>query len=252
MPDSAGVINVSVRERVMEIVLNRPTVLNAMNSEVHRALVQAIGESDSNPDVGAVLIRGEGRAFSSGSDLAEIRELVGQAEQDYVALDFSTKNTVAQALKPTIAYIHGYCLGGGAELALACDIRIASEEAVFGFPEVGLGSLPGSGGLQRLPAVVGRGVATEWILSSRQVSAGEAFDRGLVSSVYPSDRGLQEAWDFTKKIAAQSALAMRLAKVALQPDPISHRSLVGTYQALAGDIAHRQDSYAESTERFRQ
>lgn len=243
-------IRQSVESGVLEVVLDRPEVLNAMDSSTHRAIIGAIGAAEENPAVGAVLIRGEGRAFSSGSDLKEIGQLVGEAEQRYVELDFSTKNIVAMSSKPTVAAIHGYCLGGGLELALACDIRLASEDAIFGMPEVSLGSLPGSGGLQRLPEVVGVGVATEWILTGRRVPAGEALQRGLVSHVYPGDTLVAEARALAEKLAGQSALAMRLARVALRPAPLSHRSLVGTFQALAGDMAHRQDSYQKTTERF--
>ncbi len=245
-------IRQTISAGVLEIVLDRPEVLNAMDTAVHRAIIGAIAAAEENPDVGAVLIRGEGRAFSSGSDLKEIGQLVGEAEQRYVELDFSTKNIVAMSTKPTVAAIHGYCLGGGLELALACDIRLGADDAIFGMPEVSLGSLPGSGGLQRLPEVVGVGIATEWILTGRRVPAAEAWQRGLVSQLYPVDTLVAEARALAEKLAGQSLLAMRLARVAIRPAPLSHRSLVGTFQALAGDMAHRQDSYRKTTERFSQ
>jgi enoyl-CoA hydratase/carnithine racemase len=243
-------IRQTISAGVLEIVLDRPEVLNAMDTAVHRAIIGAIAAAEENPDVGAVLIRGEGRAFSSGSDLKEIGQLVGEAEQRYVELDFSTKNIVAMSTKPTVAAIHGYCLGGGLELALACDIRLGADDAIFGMPEVSLGSLPGSGGLQRLPEVVGVGIATEWILTGRRVPAAEAWQRGLVSQLYPVDMLVAEARALAEKLAGQSLLAMRLARVAIRPAPLSHRSLVGTFQALAGDMTHRQDSYRKTTERF--
>lgn len=245
-------IRQTISAGVLEIVLDRPEVLNAMDTAVHRAIIGAIAAAEENPDVGAVLIRGEGRAFSSGSDLKEIGQLVGEAEQRYVELDFSTKNIVAMSTKPTVAAIHGYCLGGGLELALACDIRLGADDAIFGMPEVSLGSLPGSGGLQRLPEVVGVGIATEWILTGRRVPATEAWQRGLVSQLYPVETLVAEARALAEKLAGQSLLAMRLARVAIRPAPLSHRSLVGTFQALAGDMAHRQDSYRKTTERFSQ
>jgi enoyl-CoA hydratase/carnithine racemase len=243
-------IQQSISGGVLELVLNRPKVLNAMNTEVHHAIRDAIHAAEASPDVGAILIRGEGRAFSSGSDLKEIGQLAGEAEQRYVELDFATKNTVAMSTKPSIAAIHGYCLGGGLELALACDIRLAADDAVFGMPEVSLGSLPGSGGLQRLPEVVGVGVATDWILTGRRVSASEALDRGLVSRVLATDTLVAEARALAQQLAGQSMLAMRLARVALRPAPLSHRSMVGTFQAMAGDLTHRQESYKKTTERF--
>lgn len=249
---SSDGIRQTISAGVLEIVLDRPEVLNAMDTAVHRAIIGAITAAEENPDVGAVLIRGEGRAFSSGSDLKEIGQLVGEAEQRYVELDFSTKNIVAMSTKPTVAAIHGYCLGGGLELALACDIRLGADDAIFGMPEVSLGSLPGSGGLQRLPEVVGVGIATEWILTGRRVPATEAWQRGLVSQLYTVETLVAEARALAEKLAGQSLLAMRLARVAIRPAPLSHRSLVGTFQALAGDMTHRQDSYRKTTERFSQ
>ena len=173
-------------DRVAVITLHRPDVLNALDSASHIAIGDAIAALERDDNVGAIVIAGEGRAFCSGSDLAEIGQLTGQAEQDYVALDFATKNRIAACTKPVIAAIQGYCVGGGLELALACDFRVAGEDAVFIMPEVSLGSLPGSGGLQRLPRIVGVGVATDWILTGRRVSAEEAERRGLVTRLVPA------------------------------------------------------------------
>ena len=237
-------------DRVAVITLRRPAVLNALDSASHQAIGDAIAALERDESVGAVVIAGEGRAFCSGSDLAEIGQLTGQAEQDYVALDFSTKNRIAGCTKPVVAAIQGHCVGGGLELALACDFRVAGADAVFSLPEVTLGSLPGSGGLQRLPRLVGVGVATDWILTGRRVSAEEAERKGLVSRLVPAGEHLAAAKELAAELATKSPLSLRLAKVALTPEPLADRGLVAAFQMLAGDAGHRQPSYAAATERF--
>lgn len=237
-------------DRVAVITLRRPEVLNALDSASHLALARAITDLERDDLVGAVVIAGEGRAFCSGSDLAEIGGLTGQAEQDYVALDFATKNRIATCTKPVIAAIQGHCVGGGLELALACDLRVAGEDALFSMPEVSLGSLPGSGGLQRLPRLVGVGVATDWILTGRRVDAAEALRHGLVTRLVPAGEHRAAAVALAAELAAKSPLALRLAKVALNPEPLADRGLVAAFQMLAGDAGHRQPSYAAATKRF--
>ena len=237
-------------DRVAVITLRRPEVLNALDSSIHRALGTAIAELERDERVGAIVIAGEGRAFCSGSDLAEIGQLTGQAEQDYVALDFATKNRIAGCTKPVIAAIQGYCVGGGLELALACDFRVAGTDAIFMMPEVSLGSLPGSGGLQRLPRVVGVGVATDWILTGRKVAAEEAERHGLVARLVPVGEHLAAARTLAAELATKSPLSLRLAKVALTPEPLADRGLIAAFQMLAGDAGHRQPSYSVATKKF--
>lgn len=243
-------ISVEVDAGVAVITLRRPEVLNALDSHTHRAMAAAIDTIDRDDGVGAVVIAAEGRAFCSGSDLREIGQLSGRAEQEYVALDFSTKNRIAACTKPVIAAIQGHCVGGGLELALACDLRIAATDAMFAMPEVTLGSLPGSGGLQRLPQVVGAGIAKEWILCGRRVAADEAHLRGLVNRVVEPEQLLATALELASGLAAKSPLAVRLAKVALAPEPIADRGLVAAFQMLAGDATHSQPSYSSATARF--
>jgi len=237
-------------DRVAVIMLHRPQVLNALDSACHLAIGTAIADLERDQSVGAIVLAGEGRAFCSGSDLAEIGQLTGQAEQDYVALDFASKNRIATCTKPVIAAIQGYCVGGGLELALACDFRVAGTDAVFMLPEVSLGSLPGSGGLQRLPRIVGVGVATDWILTGRRISAQEAERTGLVARLVPAGDHLIAGRKLAAELAAKSPLSLRLAKVALTPDPLADRGLVAAFQMLAGDAGHRQPSYAVATKRF--
>lgn len=251
--DGAGAehLEVSVAEGVATVLLNRPEVLNALHSSTHKAMQRVFEELEDRDDVGSIVLAGAGRAFCSGSDLREVGALTGRAARRYVQLDFSTKNRIAGVSKPVIAAIQGYCVGGGLELALACDIRIAAEDAVFSMREVPLGSIPGSGGLQRLPAVVGMGVAKEWVLRGRDVDATEAHQRGLVTSVVPRDALLKEALRVAEELAQRSPTALHLAKVALDPVPEPDRGLVATYQMLAGEACHAQPRYHDATNRYR-
>jgi enoyl-CoA hydratase/carnithine racemase len=236
--------------RVAEIVLDGAHVLNALHSRTHELLQRAVSDLEQDDRVGAVVLRGAGRAFCAGSDLREVGQLQGAAAQRYVQLDFATKNAVAACRAPVIAAIQGYCVGGGAELALACDMRVASTDAVFAFPEVPLGSLPGSGGLQRLPAVVGTGVARDWILTGRQVGASEAYDRGLVTHLVEAEDLVDVARDLARSVAAHSRTALWLAKVALDPAPIAETGLVAAFQMLSGDACHREPGYSRATSKF--
>ncbi|MCU1442800.1 MAG: enoyl-CoA hydratase/isomerase family protein [Cryobacterium sp.] len=245
-------ISITLDERVATLTLQRPEVLNALDSETHRAIAHAIDAMERDDNVGAIVIAGSGTSFCSGSDLREIGQISGRAEQDYVALDFATKNRIASCTKPVIAAVQGHCVGGGLELALACDLRLAASDALFAMPEVSLGSLPGSGGLQRLPRLVGVGIATEWILTGRRVAAEEAYLRGLVNRVVAQEALLETAGELARELAGKSPLALRLAKVALTPEPTADRGLIAAFQMLAGDATHAQPAYSKATERFAQ
>ncbi|WP_404437118.1 enoyl-CoA hydratase/isomerase family protein [Microbacterium aerolatum] len=243
-------ITIDVAAGIAMLTLRRPEVLNALDSHAHRAIAAAFDELEHDENVAVIVIAAEGRAFCAGSDLREIGQLSGRAEQEYVELDFRTKNRIATCPKPVIAAIQGYCVGGGMELALACDLRIAATDAVFSMPEVTLGSLPGSGGLQRLAPVVGAGVAKEWILTGRRVGAEEAYQRGLVNGVVAPEELSGAAHEVATALAGKSPLAMRLAKVALTPEPLADRGLIAAFQMLAGDATHSQPSYSAATKRF--
>lgn len=245
----ASHIDVTVHERVARIELRRPEVLNALHSNTHRALQAALDLVESN-DVGAVVLAGAGRAFCTGSDLREVGGLREAESRRYVELDFATKNRFVASPLPVVAAIQGWCVGGGLELALACDIRVAADDAIFSMREVPLGSLPGSGGLQRLPPVVGLGVAKDWILRGTDVPADEAYRRGLVTEVVPRAELDDVAQRIAAGLASQSATALRLAKVAMAPEPPANHGLVAAFQALAVSACHDDPSYHKRTERY--
>jgi enoyl-CoA hydratase/carnithine racemase len=243
-------VNVEVSDGVAVIELDGARVLNALHSSTHRAIQTAFDQLDDRGDVGAILVCGAGLSFCSGSDLREIGPMRDAEIMKHVRLDFLTKNRVAGSTKPVVAAIQGHCVGGGIELAIACDIRVASDDAQFAMAEVSLGGIPGSGGLQRLPPLVGLGVAKEWILTGRRFGAAEALDRGLVTQVWPAAELRAKAYDLARSMARHSSIAVRFAKAALDPEPPSDRGLVASYHILAGFAAHSDPDYEKRTRPF--
>ncbi len=231
--------------RVALITLNRPEVLNACNSVMHHELQVAINRADLDEDVSVVVLTGAGRAFCSGSDLREVGQFKGVASRRYLQLDFSTKNRVATCSKPVIAAMQGHVAGGGFELALACDIRLVADNVQFSLPEILLGTIPGSGGLQRLPQIVGLGIAKEWAFTGRRIGAEEAYKTGLANHVYTIERLLPEAMTLAHELAKRTALSLTLAKVALDPEPPASDGMIGIYHALASQACHDDPMYAQ-------
>jgi enoyl-CoA hydratase len=201
---------------VCTITINRPDVLNALSTQVIEELEKALEGIARDERARVVIIAGAGeKAFSAGADIAEMK---GKTQQDAYA--FSRKahevfRKIQELPQPTIAAVHGVALGGGCELAMACDMRIASEKARFGQPEVGLGVIPGWGGTQRLPRLVGLPKAMEFILSGRIFSAQEAADVGLVNRVVPADQLQEEVLRLAEAISSKGPHAVRRAKQAV-------------------------------------
>jgi enoyl-CoA hydratase/carnithine racemase len=229
--------------RVQVVTLNRAEVLNACNSAMHREVQAALEQAELNDEVRAIIIIGAGRAFCSGSDLREVGQFQGAEARRYIKLDFATKNRIAACTKPVIGALHGHVAGGGFEMALACDLRIVAEDVQFSLPEIRLGTIPGSGGLQRLPQVVGLGIAKEWALTGRRIGADEAFRTGLANRVVPGGRLLEEALELAQEIAERSPIALTLAKIALDPEPPATDGLVGAYHMLASAACHDDPVY---------
>lgn len=234
-----------VEDQVAVITINRPEVLNACNSATHREMQAAIEWVEGDENTKVVVITGAGRAFCSGSDLREVGQFQGVAARSYLKLDFSTKNRIAACTKPVIAALHGHVAGGGFEMALACDIRIVADNVLFSLPEIVLGTIPGSGGLQRLPPIVGLGVAKEWALTGRRIDAEEAFRRGLATAVHPQDRLMPEVMAFARSLAGRSSIALFLSKVAMDPEPPQAHGMVGVFHMLASEACHDDPVYKE-------
>ncbi len=167
------------------VTINRPEALNALSTELMSEIGEIFTQLDKDDDIYVIIVTGEGRAFVAGADIAEMSKYGVVEGKKYGVLGNDTFTSIENMTKPVIAAVNGFALGGGCELAMCCDIRIASEKAKFGQPEVGLGITPGFGGTQRLPRIVGVGKAMELILTARVISAAEAERIGLVSMVVP-------------------------------------------------------------------
>lgn len=203
------------------LTLDRPTVKNAINAEMIRDLGRALDEVDAAGTFRALILKGAGdEAFAAGADIGQLIER--DAEDAFRRINAALFRRLEDQPVPTIAAIRGYALGGGCELAMACDIRLAATDAQLGQPEVGLGILPGAGAIQRLPALVGLGRAKELIFSARIIDAEEARSIGLVNRVVSTDALDAEAWALAERIAKQGPLAVRISKQALNASARPH------------------------------
>ncbi len=198
------------------VTINRPEVLNALNSNVIHELDLVLSEIKSREELHVVVITGAGRSFVAGADIAEMSEYSAAEAKNFSMRGNNVFMRLSRFNRPVIAAVNGFALGGGCELAMACDIRIASEKAKFGMPEVGLGIMPGFGGTQRLARIVGMSTATELVLTSRTIGAEEALKIGLVNHVYPADQMLDEAMKLAQEIAAKPQVAVRQAKQSIR------------------------------------
>ena len=214
MPD---LVKVEMEDRLAVVTINRPEALNALNSTVLRELTMAIEHVSMAQDVGAIILTGAGdKAFVAGADIREMANLSGLEMRAFSEMGRRVGDAMAACNKPIIAAINGYALGGGCELALACDIRIASDRARIGQPEVNIGIIPGFGGSQRLPRLVGAGWAAEMIFAGDPVDAATAERIGLVNRVVPPAQLLEEARALARKILEKGPAAIALAKACLR------------------------------------
>ena len=202
-------ILVEIRDAVAVVTLNRPKVLNALNAATLKELGSAIGELSANSAVRAILLTGAGeKAFAAGADIQELAKVSAMDGHALALCGQSLFDRIENCGKPVIACVNGFALGGGCELALACTIRIASETAKFGQPEVKLGIIPGYGGSQRLPRLVGKGAALKLILTGEMIPALEALRIGLVEEVVAPNQLLTRGEHIARTIAAQAPLAV--------------------------------------------
>jgi len=194
------------------VTVNRPQVLNALNHETWEGLGRAFEEAQKDPAVRGVILTGAGeKAFIAGADISELAEITAVEAQKSSRFGQSVLDLIENLGKPVIAAVNGFALGGGCETAMACTIRVASEKAKFGQPEVTLGLLPGGGGTQRLPRLVGKGRALQLILSGEIISAQEAYRIGLVNEVVPPAELIPRAEAILKRILANAPIAIRLS-----------------------------------------
>jgi enoyl-CoA hydratase len=204
------------RGRVAVITVNRPDKLNALNTPTRRDILSALDKLERNEDVRVVVITGAGeKAFIAGADINEFAGMTA-VKQRAAMKGRRAFDAVEDFSKPVIAMINGFCLGGGCELALACDIRIASTKAKLGQPEIKLGIIPGGGGTQRLTRIIGEGKAMELILTGDFISAEEALNLGLVNYVYAPEELEAKTMELANKIAEMSPVALAMAKASVK------------------------------------
>lgn len=203
-------VNEQYAQHIALIQLNRPKELNALNLQLMLELKQALSDLDDNDEVRCIVITGNEQAFAAGAD---IKQMESRTPIDLLKIDqFETWDQIRKTKKPIIAAVSGFALGGGCELAMTCDMIVASETAKFGQPEIKIGIMPGAGGTQRLTKAVGKALAMEMVLTGKFISAEEALSAGLINRVVPIELYLEEAVKLAKEVTLQSPIAIRLAK----------------------------------------
>ncbi|KGG80734.1 crotonase [Caloranaerobacter azorensis H53214] len=197
------------------LTINRPKALNALNSKVLEELSDAVDQIENDKDIHVVIITGEGKAFVAGADILEMKDMTSETARKFAKQGLEVFRKIELMEKVVIAAVNGFALGGGCELAMCCDIRIASEKAKFGQPEVGLGITPGFAGTQRLSRLVGIAKAKELIFTGDMIDANEAERIGLVNKVVKADELMNTAIELAKKIASKGQIAVKYSKIAI-------------------------------------
>lgn len=234
--------------RVALIQLNRPKDLNALNLQLMQELRDALKELDRNDNVRCIVVTGNEQAFAAGAD---IKQMAGKSAIDMLLIDqFSTWDQIRKTKKPVIAAVSGFALGGGCELAMTCDMIIASETAKFGQPEIKIGVMPGAGGTQRLTKAIGKARAMELVLTGRFLSAEEACRYGLINKVVPVEMLLHEAVKLALEIAEMSPIAAQLAKEAVNRSFETHLDEGLTFERKNFYLAFASEDQKEGMKAF--
>ncbi len=206
------ILQLDVREGIGLITISRPKAMNALNTRFFEEMDQMLEDIHANDAVKVVVITGEGKAFVAGADIAEMVNKNETQGREFSMRGQQTFRSMEQLPKPVIAAVNGFALGGGMELAMACDFRFASNKAKFGQPEVNLGLIPGFAGTQRLPRLAGLGNALMLLMSGEMINAEEAFRMGLVQKVFEADELLDKTMEFARLIAGKGPLAVQKVK----------------------------------------
>lgn len=231
--------------------INRPKALNALNSEVLTDLDELVSTVKADADIRALVITGSGeKAFVAGADIGEMSTLTKEGGEAFGKHGNDVFRAIETLPIPTIAAVNGFALGGGCEMALACDIRIASEKAKFGQPEVGLGIIPGFGGTQRMARIIGTGPAMELIYTADTIDAQRALEIGMVNHVVPADQLMDEAMKLAQKICANAQKAIRASKLAIRRGIDCDISTAVSYEALAFATCFGTEDQKEGMQAF--
>lgn len=243
-------VELEQRGNVGLITINRPEVLNALNLQVLREFDEVLDLVEANADIYVLVITGAGRAFVAGADIGEMANFSAADAKTFSRNGSSVLLRLTRFPRPIIAAVNGYALGGGCELAMSCDIRIGSDKAKFGMPEVGLGITPGFGGTQRLTRIVGMSTATELVLTGRTIDAQEALQIGLINHLYPADEMLEKAIELAALIASKPQVAVRQAKQAIRIGKQIDMSSAIAFESEAFGLCFSTEDQKDSMQAF--
>jgi len=238
-------------DKIAILKINRPEVLNAVNTETILEIESAMKEFNEDKDVRVIIITGEGKSFVSGSDISRLAQMDSLMAREYSQIGQRVLDFIENMEKPVIAAVNGYALGSGCEIAMACDIRIASEKAKFGQPEVKLGLIPGHAGTQRLARLVGIGKAKELIFTGDLIDAQEAYRIGLVNKVVPAETLIEEAINLAKKIIENAGPnAVSISKTVLNRGIDANLKTANSYETEAFSILFSTEEAKEGMKAF--
>jgi len=237
-------------ERIGFVKINRPDVYNAVNLDAIVELERAIQSLREDDDVMVIIITGEGKAFVSGSDISKLVEMNSMSAREYSQIGQRVLSLIENIEKPVIAAVNGFALGSGCELAMACDMRIASEKAKFGQPEVKLGLIPGHAGTQRLARLVGAAKAKELIFTGEMIDAQEALRIGLVNKIVAPESLLDEAKNLAKRIMEVGPTAVRIAKTVINRGVDANLTTANSYETEAFSILFSTEEAKEGMKAF--
>ncbi len=237
-------------ERIAVVKFNRPDALNAMNTETTLELEKAIHELNEDDEVKVVILTGEGKAFVAGADINEMSKMDSLQARAFGQMGQRVLAYIENMEKPVIAAVNGFALGGGCEISMACDIRLASEYASFGQPELKLGLIPGWAGTQRMSRLIGIGKAKELIFTGEVVKADEALRIGLVNKVVPADDLMKEAKALAKKMLQMGPVALKLAKTVINRGIDSNFTTASQYESEAFGVCFSVDEAKEGMSAF--
>ncbi len=242
---------VEVENNIAVVTVNRPEKLNALNNETIEELDEVFSQLNENEDVYVIILTGSGdKAFVAGADISELNNLDEQKAKMFSEKGQKVFSRIEKMEKPVIAAVNGYALGGGCEIALACNIRLASDNAVFGQPEVNLGIIPGYGGTQRLTKLINSGRAAQYILTGDMINAEEALRIGLVNKVYPQAELMIKAKEMGKKICSKGQFAVRMAMKAINIVGEVSGTEGQNYEASVFALCCGTDDFKEGTSAF--
>lgn len=243
-------VELTKKDNIAVITMNRPEALNALSRAVFADLEAVLDDVENDDDVYVVVITGAGRAFIAGADIGEMAPMNVAEGLAFSELGNRLLMRVDMMEKPTIAAVNGFALGGGCEMALACDIRIASEKAKFGQPEVGLGIIPGFGGTQRMARIIGTGAAMELIYTADTIDAQKAKEIGMVNYVVPAEELMDKTMEMAHKICKNAQKAIRVSKMAIRRGIDCDISTAVTYEALAFATCFGTEDQKEGMQAF--